>query len=53
MSNDNRSFSSQIGNTDLRLLRIFKAVVECGGFAAAEVTLNIGRSAISIAISDL
>ena len=53
MSNDKRSFTSQIGNADLRALRIFKAVVECGGFAAAEVTLNIGRSAISIAISDL
>ena len=53
MSNDKRSFSSQIGNTDLRILGIFKTVVESGGFAAAEVTLNIGRSAISIAISDL
>ena len=43
----------QISDFDLRLLRIFKAVVESGGFAAAEVELNISRSAISTAISDL
>lgn len=46
-------FSGRIADTDIRLLRIYKAVVECGGFAAAEVTLNISRAAISIAISDL
>jgi len=45
--------SGQIADTDIRLLRIFKTVVECGGFAAAEVTLNISRAAISIAMSDL
>lgn len=32
---------------DFRLLRIFVAVVEAGGFAAAEVTLNLGLSTIS------
>ena len=42
-----------LADTDLRLLRIFKAVVEAGGFAAAEVGLNISRAAISMAISDL
>lgn len=46
-------FSGRIADTDIRLLRIYKAVVESGGFAAAEVTLNISRAAISIAISDL
>ena len=46
-------FSGRIADTDIRLLRIYKAVVECGGFAAAEVTLNISRAAISIAMSDL
>lgn len=46
-------FSGRIADTDIRLLRIYKTVVECGGFAAAEVTLNISRAAISIAISDL
>ena len=43
----------QLSDVDLRLLRIYKAVVEAGGFAAAEVKLNISRSAISMAISDL
>lgn len=46
-------FSGRVADTDIRLLRIYKAVVECGGFAAAEVTLNISRAAISIAMSDL
>ena len=27
---------------DLRLLRVFRAVVDCGGMAAAELELNIG-----------
>lgn len=38
---------------DIRLLRVFKTVTECGGFSAAEEVLNIGRSTISIHISDL
>ena len=42
-----------VGNADLRLLRIFKAVAACGGLAAAETELNIGRSAISRHLSDL
>ncbi|WP_409419872.1 LysR family transcriptional regulator [Marinomonas sp. RS-M-Aa-14] len=46
-------FHSQISDADLRILRIFRTVVECGGFSAAEVELNISRAAISIAISDL
>lgn len=43
----------QVSDIDLRLLRIFKSVVECGGFSAAEVELNISRAAISIAMADL
>lgn len=43
----------QVTNFDIRLLRVFRAVVECGGFSAAEVELNISRSAISISMSDL
>lgn len=43
----------QLSNFDLRLLRIFRTVVECGGFSAAEVELNITRSAISMSMSDL
>lgn len=46
-------FTGQISDADLRLLRIYKIVVESGGFSAAEVELNISRAAISIAMSDL
>ncbi len=42
----------QLSDTDLRLLRIYRKVVECGGFSAAEVELNISRAAISIAMND-
>lgn len=43
----------QLGDTDLRLLRIYRKVVECGGFSAAEVALGISRAAISMAMNDL
>jgi DNA-binding transcriptional LysR family regulator len=43
----------QIHDVDLRLLRIFVAIVECGGLSAAESRLNIGRSSISAHLSDL
>ena len=46
-------FSGQVADTDIRLLRIFRTVVESGGFSAAEVELNISVSAISIAVADL
>jgi len=46
-------FQGKVSDADLRILRIFKTVVECGGFSAAEVDLNISRAAISIAMSDL
>jgi len=42
-----------VGDTDLRLLRVFRTVVERGGFAPAEADLNISRPAISLAIADL
>ena len=38
---------------DLKYLRVFAAVVECGGFTAAEGVLHISCSSISKAISDL
>jgi DNA-binding transcriptional LysR family regulator len=38
---------------DLRLLRIFQTVVNCGGFSAAEIDLGIGRSTISTHIGEL
>jgi DNA-binding transcriptional LysR family regulator len=43
----------QVTEYDLRLLRIFKAVVENGGFAAAESELGITRSTISVHMSNL
>jgi len=49
----NKQFKGQLSDIDLRMLRIFRTVVECGGFSAAEVELNISRAAISIAMSDL
>ncbi|MFT7686704.1 MAG: DNA-binding transcriptional LysR family regulator [Candidatus Azotimanducaceae bacterium] len=48
-----QGLSGRIADTDIRLLRIYKAVVECGGFSAAEADLNISRAAISMAIADL
>jgi DNA-binding transcriptional LysR family regulator len=38
---------------DIRLLRVFKSVVACGGMAAAELELNIGTSTVSRHIKDL
>ena len=37
----------QIGPSDIKLLRIFRKVVECGGFVGAQAELNIGASTIS------
>ncbi|MDK3073816.1 LysR family transcriptional regulator [Sedimentitalea sp. JM2-8] len=42
-----------IGDADLKLLRVFKSVAQCGGVSAAEPELNIGRSTISKHLSDL
>ncbi len=38
---------------DLKLLKVFRTVVECGGFSAAETELGIGRSTISIHMNSL
>ncbi len=43
----------QVQDVDLKLLRIFVAIVECGGLSAAESRLNIGRSTISSHLADL
>jgi len=42
-----------ISDFDLRLIRVFRTVAECGSFTAAESTLGITRSAISLHMSDL
>ena len=46
-------FRGTLSDTDLRLLRVFRAVVDAGGYQAAEVALNKGRSAISMDITAL
>jgi len=47
-----KALLGQLSDTDIRLLRVFRAVVECGGFSAAELELNINRSTISRHIKD-
>lgn len=44
---------SQIRDADIHLLRVFVAVAECGGFAAAQDRLNVAASTISTQISNL
>lgn len=48
-----RALIGQVSDMDLRLLQVFKAVVECGGLAAAELELNIGTSTVSRHLKDL
>ncbi|MBH1965588.1 MAG: LysR family transcriptional regulator [Comamonadaceae bacterium] len=48
-----RALLGQVSDMDLRLLRVFKAVVECGGLSAAELELNIGTSTVSRHVKDL
>ncbi|KAF1021752.1 MAG: HTH-type transcriptional regulator CysL [Paracidovorax wautersii] len=49
----NRAVLGQLSDMDLRLLKVFKSVVECGGMAAAELELNIGTSTVSRHVKDL
>ncbi|KZM44256.1 LysR family transcriptional regulator [Marinomonas sp. SBI22] len=49
----NNTALGQISDIELKQLRVFKAVVDCGGFAAAETTLNISRPNISNHIANL
>lgn len=44
---------AQVTDFDLKLLRVFKTVSECGSFSAAESLLGITRSAVSLHMSDL
>lgn len=43
----------RLTDVDLRLLRVFRTVAVCGGLAASEFELNIGRSTISRHLTDL
>lgn len=42
-----------LSGLDFKLLRVFKTVVEAGGFSAAQSELNVGLATISKQISDL
>lgn len=53
MGRKKAAISGQLADMDLRLLRVFKSVVEAGGFTAAELQLNLANSTISNYISDL
>ena len=48
-----KAFLGRVSDVDLRLLRVFRSVVACGGVSAAELELNIGRSTISRHLTDL
>jgi DNA-binding transcriptional LysR family regulator len=48
-----RTSLGQVGDFEIRLLRIFHSIVEHGGFSAAESSLGLNRSTISQHISDL
>ncbi len=48
-----RAIVRQLYDVDIRLLRIFLTVCECGGLSASEAELNVGRSTISKYVSDL
>jgi DNA-binding transcriptional LysR family regulator len=48
-----KALIGQVGDVDLRLLRVFKAVADCGGMAAAELELDIAMSTISRHVKDL
>lgn len=43
----------QVSDTDIRLLKIFRSVVETGGYGAAELTLGLSSSALSRYMKDL
>ena len=53
MKPKSRAALGSISDMDLRLLRVFRTVVDCGGMAAAELELNIGTSTVSRHIKDL
>lgn len=42
-----------LSDIDLRLLRVFQTIVECGGFSQAQAELGISRSTISTHMSNL
>jgi DNA-binding transcriptional LysR family regulator len=53
MGTKKAALSGPLADADIRLLRVFMAVVDAGGFSAAEIQLNLANSTISNYISDL
>lgn len=43
----------QLNDIDIKLLRVFRRIVECGGMSAAELELNVSGSVISRQLKDL
>jgi DNA-binding transcriptional LysR family regulator len=43
----------QLDPSDIKLLRVFRKVVECGGFVGAQAELNVGASTISTQMAAL
>ena len=44
---------NSVSDMDLKLLRVFMSVVQCGGFAAAQSVLNVTQSNISMQMKQL
>lgn len=53
MKPKSRAVLRHLTDMDLRLLQVFRTVVDCGGMSAAELDLNIGMSTISRHVKDL
>ncbi len=53
MARRKNTFTGQVSDLDLRLIRVFKTVVECGGLSSAQTVLNVSCSTISKQLSDL
>ncbi len=53
MARRKKVFSGNVSDVDLRLMRVFKTVIECAGLSAAQTELGVGPSTISRQISDL
>ncbi len=43
----------RLDNIDLRLLRVFVVLADAGGFAEAQITLNLSQSTLSTHLSEL
>lgn len=53
MQVNDKPWLGQLADVDLRLLRVFQAVADCGGMASAELELNLAMSTISRHVKDL